>query len=357
MKILHVVGARPNYMKVAPILRALSAFPDSFRQVLVHTGQHYDEKMSEVFFGDLELPSPDYNLGVGSGSHAWQTGDIMAKFEPVLEAELPDWLLVAGDVNSTLACALVAAKMGIPVAHVEAGLRSFDRTMPEEVNRVLTDQISSLHFTSSPEAKGHLLREGIGAEGIHFVGNTMIDSLSALLAKAKSSPSKTLRSLEKRNFVLVTLHRPGNVDEPVRLRRILSTLRELSGHLPVVFPAHPRTLPRLDASGGVEGLILIPPLSYLEFVAMEERAALIITDSGGVQEESTWLGVPCLTLRPNTERPITLTQGTNRLCEVNTLLELALETLRQGKRPLSEPPPLWDGRAAERIAEVLLAQA
>jgi UDP-N-acetylglucosamine 2-epimerase (non-hydrolysing) len=355
--VLHVVGARPNFMKVAPIMRAMGTTPDDFRQVLVHTGQHYDDNMSRVFFDELDLPRPDTNLEVGSGSHAQQTAEVMQRFEPLLAKYEPDWVIVVGDVNSTLACALVCAKSAVPVAHVEAGLRSFDRTMPEEINRILTDQVADLLFTPSPEAEAHLRREGVARERIHFVGNVMIDTLVHLLPRARARWPQIAGRWGLKRFALVTLHRPSNVDDAATLAELTESLNAVGHQLPVVFPVHPRTRTRLAGAGWTpRHCHLVEPLSYLDFLALEMHAALVITDSGGVQEETTYLGVPCLTLRPNTERPITLTEGTNRLVPpgpgaLKAAVQEVLATARQPARPLAG----WDGHAAERIVAVLRA--
>ncbi len=461
MHVLHVVGARPNFMKAAPVMRAL-ARRGGIRQTLVHTGQHYDANMSEAFFRQLDIPQPDINLEVGSGSHAWQTAQIMSRFEAVVLEHRPDLVLVYGDVNSTLAAALVCVKLLIPVGHVEAGLRSFDRTMPEEFNRLLTDQIADLLFTPSADADENLLREGIPPKRIHRVGNVMIDTLAHLLPKTENSPilaqlglvmeqrsrgaevmsgakeqeqgsegaevlsgakeqergsegaevlsgakeqEQGSRSPERSEgtgaggqgskgaevrgrshpvtpsppllvtggtsaqYVLVTLHRPSNVDGPETLRRVMSTLADISRDLPVIFPVHPRTRQRLEetryptsnlALSAVEGeaegtqLRLIEPLGYLDFLALQRHATLVITDSGGIQEETTYLGVPCLTVRENTERPVTVTLGTNTLVGQNMdrlRAEVARILAGDGKR--GQVPPLWDGHAAERIADVI----
>ena len=354
-RILHVVGARPNYMKIAPIVREMAKRPQDFVQTLVHTGQHYDDNMSKVFFADLEMPRPDINLAVGSGSHAEQTSQVMIKFEPVLQQFKPDWVIVPGDVNSTLACALVAVKLGVKVAHVEAGLRSFDRTMPEEFNRLLTDQISDLLFTHSPEANDNLTREGIAAEKIHLVGNTMIDTLVRLMPLAENRwPSlRTEFGLDK--FVLVTLHRPNNVDAAAGLTEIMAALNEVSAERPVIFPVHPRTRQRISEFGIVvkETVRLTEPIGYVDFLALQTHASVVVTDSGGVQEETTFLGVPCLTVRPNTERPITITRGTNQLVTRNCReIVSAIKTAIERPRANQSPPEFWDGKAAERIVKL-----
>ena len=354
---MHVVGARPNFPKVAPIMAEMARQPDRFRQVLVHTGQHYDYNMSQVFFEELEMPAPDEFLNVGSGSHAAQTAAVMGAFEPVVLKHKPDWVIVVGDVNSTLACALVCSKLGVRVAHVEAGLRSGDRSMPEEINRLLTDQISDLLFTPSRDGDENLVREGIPSAKIRFVGNVMIDTLVKMLPKALSQAALDEVKFKPGAYVLVTLHRPSNVDDPAVLREILQALGEISRKQPVLFPVHPRTRKRIEDSGVQlpnTSLHLIEPLGYLGFLAAMKRAALVVTDSGGVQEETTYLGVPCLTARPNTERPITLTCGTNRLVASNCrhILE-AVENAMSGATRTGVRPELWDGRASERIVNVL----
>jgi UDP-N-acetylglucosamine 2-epimerase (non-hydrolysing) len=354
VKILHVVGARPNFMKVAPILAQLRKRA-GVRQVLVHTGQHYDAKMSDVFFQDLGMPDPDVHLGVGSGSHAQQTAKVMVEVEPVLTRERPDVVVVAGDVNSTLAVALVASKMGLAVAHVEAGLRSRDWTMPEEINRVLTDRLSDLLFTPSRDGDENLRAEGIDPSRVHFVGNVMIDSLQAALPRARESRIHERLELQRRGYVLATLHRPANVDDPAALSRLISALIEVAGKVPLVFPIHPRTRSRLPAGFEAKGLKLVEPLGYLDFLALTAEARLVMTDSGGIQEETTALGVPCLTLRENTERPVTVEVGTNQLVgtdpakAVAAAREVLAGRVRQGRIP-----ELWDGRAAERVADVLV---
>jgi UDP-N-acetylglucosamine 2-epimerase (non-hydrolysing) len=356
LKILSVVGTRPNFMKTAPVQAALAAHPDDFETVLVHTGQHYDAVMSDIFFEELGIGPPDHMLDVGSGTHAQQTARVMERLEPVLEAERPDLVLVPGDVNSTLAAALVAVKLDIPVGHIEAGLRSFDRTMPEEINRVLTDQVAELLFTHSPEAEEHLLAEGRPQEAIHYVGNTMLDTLVALRPRIEAEEAIAKRGLEPGGFVLVTLHRPALVDGPL-LETAVAQLAALAREIPVVFPAHPRTrkgIERLGA-GDSPGLEIIDPVGYLEFLNLLSGAAAALTDSGGIQEEATFLGIPCLTLRDNTERPITVSMGTNvllglrpdRIAELPALVE-------EIRARAAKVPPLWDGAAAGRIVEVLL---
>ena len=369
MKILHIVGARPNFMKVAPIMREMAKHPHEFEQLLVHTGQHYDDNMSKVFFEELELPWPDVNLDVGSGSHAWQTAQVMLRVEPVLLDYKPDLVLVVGDVNSTLASALTAAKLGVRVGHVEAGLRSFDRSMPEEYNRMLTDHIADLLFTPSRDANENLRREGISDERIHFVGNVMIDTLVRLLPKAldrwNAGALARWNVHTSQRYVLVTLHRPSNVDDPDKLREISLALAEIAQEVPVIFPTHPRTRQRIGQFRLDPQLVthnsqlrLIEPLGYLDFLGLMRHAALVITDSGGIQEETTFLSVPCLTVRPNTERPITITQGTNRLVrnERGALVEAARSIMLNNDRRLptaDRRPELWDGHAAKRILDVI----
>lgn len=356
MKILHVVGARPNFMKAAPVMDALSK-RGGVTQVLVHTGQHYDLNMSEVFFRQLGMPEPDFNLGVGSESHAVQTAQIMMRFEEVVLSERPDLVLVYGDVNSTVAAALVCTKLGIRLGHVEAGLRSFDRTMPEEINRLLTDQIADMLFTPSVDGNENLAREGVSSEKIHFVGNVMIDTLIRLLPEAKGSKLKA-EGLENKSYALVTLHRPSNVDEREMLIKIMKTLEEISEDLPVIFPIHPRTRRRLsDLKLKTDNLNLrlIQPVGYLEFLALQKSATVVITDSGGIQEETTFLGVPCLTVRENTERPVTVEAGTNVLVGQDMKrLKREVYKILDGKAKKGSVPPLWDGKASERIAEVVL---
>ncbi len=358
IKILNIVGARPNFMKMAPIISAIRRRPDKLTQVLVHTGQHYDEAMSASFFRDLEMPPPDINLEIGSGTHAGQTAKVMLAFEPVLIAQKPDWVVVVGDVNSTLACSLVAAKLNIKVAHVEAGLRSFDRTMPEEINRILTDQLADLLLTPSADADANLLREGIAKEKIVRVGNVMIDTLFTQLEKARSSAILDRLSLSPRSFAVLTAHRPANVDDALTLRRIISAIEKVSAELPVIFPAHPRTQARLREFGIAPPpqLKIIEPLGYSDFLKLWSNARLVLTDSGGLQEETTALGIPCLTLRDNTERPITVEQGSNRVVgrSPERILAAALEVLSADSVRTARIPELWDGHAAERIIEALL---
>ncbi len=361
MKILNVVGARPNFMKVAPLLREMHRYP-AIAPVLVHTGQHYDEEMSRVFFDDLGLPRPDVDLGVGSGTHAWQTAQVMLRFEPVLELARPDLVIVVGDVNSTLACTLVAAKSRIPVAHVEAGLRSFDRSMPEELNRLLTDALADLLFTTSEDANENLRREGIPDDRIHFVGNVMVDTLLHHRARAEHSSIRQTLRLAGRDYALVTLHRPSNVDDPDVLLGLLEVFCEIGRHLPVVFPAHPRTVERIRSFGlagrlDQSGVRVVDPLGYVDFLHLEAHARLVLTDSGGMQEETTVLGVPCLTLRHNTERPVTVTEGTNTVVGTDPVRIVAeVERILARDRPPGRTPRLWDGHAAERILAVIAAR-
>jgi UDP-N-acetylglucosamine 2-epimerase (non-hydrolysing) len=342
-------------MKAAPVVFAAGARP-GLSQLLVHTGQHYDERMSDVFFRQLGMPKPDVNLEVGSGSHAVQTAEVMTRFEPVLLAHKPDWLVVYGDVNSTVACALVAAKLGVRIAHVEAGLRSWDRAMPEEINRLVTDQISDLLFPPSEDGVANLLREGVDRARIHMVGNCMIDTLVRLLPKALAPDPQVVSA----RYLLVTLHRPSNVDDSARLAACVAMLNDLSESIQVVFPIHPRTRKRVADQGlrlrEGRNLVLMEPQGYLEFLGLQHSATLILTDSGGVQEEATYLGVPCLTMRENTERPVTCTLGTNRLVgqDVSVARAEALRLLA-GDIPKGGIPPLWDGRAGERIADVFQA--
>jgi UDP-N-acetylglucosamine 2-epimerase (non-hydrolysing) len=355
--IVHVVGARPNFVKMAPVVTALDR-REVFRQVIVHTGQHYDSRMSDDVLADLDFPDVDVFLGVGSGTHGVQTAKVLSEFERVLLEIEPELVVVAGDVNSTLACALAASKLGIAVAHVEAGLRSFDWSMPEEVNRVLTDRLSDTLFTHSPEAADNLETEGIGQGRVHFVGNTMIDSLRRCEKRALALKAWDKVGVAERSYVLVTLHRPSNVDDLARLSAIVDGLVGLAAHSPVVFPIHPRTRARLAEDGGLArleeaGVACIEPVAYLEFLSLQAGAGAIVTDSGGVQEEASALGVSCFTFRPNTERPVTLTHGTNVLLGDDPA-EIA------EVRPANHPPtpcaiPLWDGRAAERVADVLVA--
>ena len=343
-------------MKAAPVMAALAARAD-VRQTLVHTGQHYDANMSEIFFRQLGMPEPGYNLGVGSGSHAAQTAQIMIRFEEVVLAECPDLLLVYGDVNSTVATALVCAKLGISIGHVEAGLRSFDRSMPEEINRLLTDQIAALLFTPSSDGNENLLREGVDQTKIHLVGNVMVDTLVRLRPQAEERWRILREQFGLEAYGLVTLHRPSNVDDPAMLRTLFGTLNEIGLALPLVFPVHPRTRRQIVDQGLLPlttNLGLLEPLGYLDFLALQQHARVVITDSGGIQEETTYLGVPCLTIRENTERPITVALGTNTLIG-RDMPRLLVEVTRilDGQGKCGQIPPLWDGRAGERIAHVI----
>lgn len=363
LNVINVAGARPNFMKVAPIVAAMKRRHAEFRPLLVHTGQHYDEAMSEAFFRDLEMPEPDVYLSVGSGSHAAQTAAIMQAFELVVVKEKPDWVIVVGDVNSTLACALVCAKLGIRVAHVEAGLRSGDRTMPEEINRLLTDQIADLLLTPSQDADANLRAEGIPAERIRFVGNVMIDSLLSHLEHTKQSTARADLGLADKEYAVLTLHRPSNVDDTVAFVRVIEALEEIAGRLPIVFPAHPRTRKMIEELGlgtrvdKIKGLLMIDPIGYLDFLQLLSGARLVLTDSGGIQEETTVLGIPCVTLRENTERPITVEMGTNIIAgtEPANITRAAFRAL--DNRPNTSAlcvPPLWDGHTADRILDALI---
>ena len=367
LKLLLIAGARPNFMKVAPLIKCIrwqdaegKRNGSSLEYRLVHTGQHYDAKMSDIFFSELGIPAPDINLGVGSGSHAVQTANLMAKFEPVCELEEPDWVVVVGDVNSTMACTLVCSKMGIKVAHVEAGLRSFDRTMPEEVNRIVTDSLADLLLTPSADANENLRREGIPDTKIKLVGNVMIDTVVANLDKARASHLMADLGFEAMGFVYVTLHRPSNVDQEDSLAAIITEFKHLAARVPVVFPMHPRTRKMCEQFGisvnGNPNLKIIEPIGYHDSLNLTENARLVITDSGGLQEESTYFRTPCLTLRPNTERPITITHGSNRLTALPQLRSDITRSLQSEERA-GIVPPLWDGRAAKRTIEQILNAA
>jgi UDP-N-acetylglucosamine 2-epimerase (non-hydrolysing) len=354
MRIVYVVGTRPNFVKTAPVIGALRTRLPEGRHTIVHTGQHYDRLMSEVFLEELGVPKPDHMLEVGSGSHAWQTARVMERLEPVLEEERPDLVMVPGDVNSTLAAALTAAKMQIPLAHIESGLRSFDRTMPEELNRIVADQLSDHLFIHSPEANDNLHAEGIPAERIHLVGNTMIDTLVALEPRFRAAGTARRLGAEPGSYVLVTLHRPALVDGPLLVETV-ERLADLARELPVVFPVHPRTRKMMETIDAEHpGLHLCEPLGYLDFLSLLADAGAVLTDSGGIQEETTYLGIPCFTLRANTERPITITAGTNTLLGLNPAAITQIpEALSQRPAERPEPPPLWDGHAAERIADIV----
>jgi UDP-N-acetylglucosamine 2-epimerase (non-hydrolysing) len=357
--ILLVAGARPNFMKVAPIVRALRARGDRFSTTLVHTGQHYDAAMSDVFFEQLGIPRPDVHLEVGSASHAQQTAAIMSRFEPVLVDRRPDLVAVVGDVNSTLACALVASKLRTPVAHVEAGLRSYDREMPEEINRVLTDQVSDLLFTTERGAEDNLAREGVARDKVHFVGNVMIDTLLAHRDRAAAAFDPAAFDVRPGAFGLMTLHRPSNVDRPAAFERLMQGLAHVAADVPLLFPVHPRTRPALSASPFASRLVaanrlrLLDPIGYFEFLGAMTAARVVVTDSGGVQEETTVLGVPCLTLRENTERPVTISEGTNTLVGTSPERIIAAWNRVRDNPPPHRIPELWDGKASERIADVL----
>jgi UDP-N-acetylglucosamine 2-epimerase len=350
--ITHVLGARPNFVKAAPVIRALAAL--GHQQRVVHTGQHYDERMSDVFFVQLGLPEPDVNLGVGSGSQAAQTADVLTGMEREFLDRRPSLAVVYGDVNSTVGAALAGAKLGVPLAHVEAGLRSFDNTMPEEINRRLTDQLCDLLFCTSPEALGHLAREGRPASAMHFVGNPMIDTLIANLDKFDAETAQAAYGLNDRKYVVATLHRPANVDSPERAAELVAALHEVARELDVIIPLHPRGRATLTAAGLLESprIHVVDPLGYIEFMSLVRGAAAIVTDSGGVQEETTLLRVPCLTLRPNTERPITITSGSNRLVTRDELAAAVLTARDRGPYD-GELPPLWDGQAGPRIARII----
>ncbi len=359
MKVINVVGARPNFMKIAPIMEAYRAHK-SISPILVHTGQHYDEAMSKLFFDELEIPRPDINLEVGSASHAAQTAAIMGAFEPVMLEHKPDAVLVVGDVNSTIACGLVAVKLGAKLIHVEAGLRSFDRTMPEEINRVLTDAISDLLFCTEKSGVDNLKSEGVPEARIHLVGNVMIDTLLKHRAKTEQSPMLRRLKLNPREFAVVTLHRPANVDDPAIFSGILDALDEVQKRMPVIFPIHPRSRKGLVSSGldkrivAMKNLQMLYPLGYLDFLKLMSEAKLVLTDSGGIQEETTILKVPCITLRDNTERPVTVECGANTVTGRDpTKILFAFESIMNGPSREIGTPPLWDGHAAERIVEIV----
>ena len=357
MKVIHVIGARPNFMKAAPAIAAIATKP-GLSQKIIHTGQHYDKNMSDVFFTQLRIPHPDFNLGIGSGTHAVQTAQTMIKLEEVLLAEKPNFVLVYGDINSTVAAALVCAKVGIKIGHVEAGLRSRDRSMPEEVNRLVTDQLADLLFTPSRDGNANLLKEGILPEKIYFVGNLMIDTL---IRQLKYATMPAIAGVEGK-YILVTLHRPSNVDDPDMLGKIIEALGEISKEVPVIFPIHPRTRLRLAGSSfqvsGLKNLHLVDPLGYLQFLALQKNAVAVVTDSGGIQEETTYLGVPCLTVRENTERPVTVEIGTNILVGRDMrLLKSEINQILNGKSKRGGIPEFWDGKAGDRVAQVLQSLA
>ena len=358
-KILSVVGARPNFVKIAPVAKAFKKYKKEVKHLLCHTGQHFDERMSEIFFNDLKMPKPDFNLGVSGGSHAEQTARIMLELEKVLNVEEPDLVIVPGDVNSTVAAALVASKMGIPIAHVEAGLRSFDKTMPEEINRIVTDVVSDFLFVTEHSGMHNLRDEGVDDNKIFFVGNTMIDTLEANYDIVEACPITDELDLPKENYIVATFHRPSNVDDPESLKELMATLSRLAGHRKLVFPVHPRTRKNI-AKFGLEdtmppGLLLTEPLGYIEFLSLMRYAELVITDSGGIQEETTYMNVQCITVRKNTERPVTIDVGTNHLVGVSMerVEKTAMDILGGTTKP-GRIPELWDGKAAKRIAEVIM---
>ena len=360
MRVVLIAGARPNFVKIAPLRRALCG-RDGTDVLVVHTGQHYDDEMSAAFFRDLEIAEPERNLGVGSGSHAVQTAGVMTRFDAFLDEVATDMVVVVGDVNSTVACSLTAVKRGIPVAHVEAGLRSFDWEMPEEINRLVTDRLSSLLFTPSRDADENLLKEGRPTEAIHFVGNVMVDTLFRFRDKAARSDILERLGVASGEYAVLTLHRPRNVDTREAFSGMLDAFAEIAGRVPIVYPMHPRSRKTLTEAGlleraeAISGLIMTGPLGYLDFIELEARAGLVMTDSGGVQEETTVLGVPCLTLRPNTERPTTITEGTNKLVGTSpdAITEAATGILDEEKKPSGRLPELWDGHASERIAGII----
>ena len=356
IRVLAIAGARPNFMKIAPLMHEFARRPERFEPILVHTGQHYDHAMSDSFFRDLGIPEPDVNLGVGSGTHGHQTAQVLMKIEDLLIERKPHVVLVVGDVNSTIAAALAAVKLDIPVAHVEAGLRSWDRKMPEEINRVLTDSISEWLFTTEASAEENLLREGVAADKIHFVGNVMIDTLISHRERAKQLDTVERLGLTPGEYAVLTLHRPSNVDSAEQLRKLFDVLGQLNREIPVVFPIHPRTAKAIeDNLGGVKPNVRITaPLGYLDFLRLLTDAQMVLTDSGGIQEETTALGVPCLTLRESTERPVTVTEGTNEIVGTNPVaIETAIKKLRFGPKREGRQPKFWDGKAAARIADIL----
>lgn len=356
IRLLAVAGARPNFMKIAPLMNEFAKRTSSFEPILVHTGQHYDKAMSDSFFRDLGIPEPDVNLGVGSGSHGYQTAQVLMKIEQLLIERKPHVVLVVGDVNSTLAATLAAVKLQIPVAHVEAGLRSWDREMPEEINRVLTDSVSRWLFTTEAAAETNLLREGVPAERIHFVGNVMIDTLLAHRERALALDTVERLGLTPQGYAVLTLHRPSNVDSPDQLRRLFEVLGRLHAELPVVFPVHPRTAKAIEQhlGGAKPKLLMTAPLGYLDFLRLLTDAQMVLTDSGGIQEETTALGVACLTLRDSTERPVTVTEGTNTIVGTDPIaIEKAIEQLRRSPPAKGQRPALWDGCAATRIVDIL----
>lgn len=360
IKIMNVVGARPNFMKIGPIVRAMKKY-NNLQNILVHTGQHYDERMSKLFFNDLQMPQPDIYLDVGSASHAVQTARIMVEFEQVLLQEKPDLVVVVGDVNSTVACSLVAVKLGIKVAHVEAGLRSFDRNMPEEINRLLTDAISDFLFVTEQSGLDNLKREGVPDEKVHFVGHVMIDSLIHFSEKAEESAIMDELNLDHQDYALITLHRPSNVDSKENFLNLLDAFQEIEKNIKIIFPIHPRSRKMIDSFGlhdkisAMKNLKLMEPLGYLDFMKLMHHAKLLLTDSGGIQEETTYLGIPCITMRENTERPVTVDIGTNILVGSDTeLIKMEAKNILDGNGKKGQIPQLWDGKAAERIVEILV---
>jgi UDP-N-acetylglucosamine 2-epimerase (non-hydrolysing) len=361
IKIICVCGARPNFIKISPLMKAFEANGD-FETLLVHTGQHYDENMSKWFFDDLAIPRPDINLEVGSGSHAAQTAEIMKRFEPVVLEHKPDYVLVVGDVNSTIACGLVAVKLGVKLIHVEAGLRSFDWSMPEEINRILTDRISDLLFVTEQSGIDNLKNEGIDRSRVHFVGNVMIDSLLANREKANGSTILKELGLSAGRYGVITLHRPSNVDDPKQFELILRAFEEIQKEMKLVFPIHPRSRERIASSNlqklidGMANFVLIEPVSYLDFLCLMSHSALVITDSGGIQEETTILGIPCMTLRKSTERPVTIEQGTNRLVPLTTedIVNSFRTIITEDRSKVCRIPELWDGKAAKRIVKIIV---
>jgi UDP-N-acetylglucosamine 2-epimerase (non-hydrolysing) len=355
LRLLHVIGTRPNFVKMAPVIAAARTRDPDGHHAIVHTGQHYDRAMSGIFLDELGVPEPDHMLGVGSGTHAEQLAGVLERIAPVIEREAPELVIVPGDVNSTLAAALACAHLRVPVAHVESGLRSFDRTMPEEVNRVLTDQVAALLFLHSEEARVNLRREGVADGRLRFVGNTMIDTLCALEDRFRSRGAAEALGLEPGSYLLVTLHRPALVDGPL-LAQAVEGLLAAAAEMPVLFPVHPRTRARLPESAAGPGLTLADPVGYLDFLSLQAEAGAVLTDSGGIQEETTYLGVPCYTLRDNTERPVTVELGTNTLLGLDPARIAEIPGLLAGRRPRElEPPPLWDGHAAERVADAVQA--
>ena len=360
-KIISVVGTRPNFMKIAPIHRVFQKYNPAIKHLICHTGQHYDEKMSKIFFYDLELPKPDFNLGIGSGTHAEQTGSIMIEFEKILLKEKPDLIIVVGDVNSTIACSLTASKLSIPVAHVEAGLRSFDREMPEEINRILTDSISDYLFVTEKSGLTNLRNEGIPENKIFFVGNTMIDSLIHLISKTDASEILKTLCVEKKKFVLVTIHRPSNVDSFESLSNIVDLLNEISLICNIIFPIHPRTKKNLEKYNLLPtvkpNIMLTEPIGYPDFINLMKNSALVITDSGGIQEESTYLGIQCITIRKSTERPSTVEIGTNHLTGADfKKVKTSAKEILSGKLKKGKIPEKWDGKTSERICKIIASK-